>query len=156
MRYLLISFLTLTFFNNANAQHFIGEKFGGGIVFKVDVKGEHGLIAAPANLKYRSREEFSFWEVNRLLDSSHLKKVDSIPYKDWRLPTKDELNDLYIKRDVVGMIINSNDANYQYYRYWSSTEGTKGEKAWFQYFYSGNQVCWPETLSAHVRPIRSF
>lgn len=32
-----------------SAAHFIGEQFGGGIVFYVDEKGQHGLIAATAD-----------------------------------------------------------------------------------------------------------
>ena len=35
---------------NPNPVHYVGESFGGGIVFYVDPTGNHGLIAAPADL----------------------------------------------------------------------------------------------------------
>ena len=48
----------------------------------------------------------------------------------WRLPTKEELHEMYEKRDMVGGFANSN--------YWSSTEGGNVD-AWEQDFYNGNQ-----------------
>jgi len=50
--------------------------------------------------------------------------------EDWRLPTKEELNEMYKKRDVVGGFANIN--------YWSSTENDSGF-AWRQYFLNGTQ-----------------
>ena len=48
----------------------------------------------------------------------------------WRLPTKEELNEMYKKRDVVGGFA----SNY----YWSSTENDNNN-AWKQNFNNGNQ-----------------
>jgi hypothetical protein len=48
----------------------------------------------------------------------------------WRLPTKDELNLMYINKVVIGGFANDN--------YWSSTE-FNNFNAWFQYFGDGSQ-----------------
>tara|TARA_Y100000389_G_scaffold80119_1_gene76847 strand:- start:362 stop:751 length:390 start_codon:yes stop_codon:yes gene_type:complete len=48
----------------------------------------------------------------------------------WRLPTKEELNEMYKKRDVVGGFANLS--------YWSSTGNGNGI-AWFQLFNYGLQ-----------------
>jgi hypothetical protein len=49
----------------------------------------------------------------------------------WRLPTKEELNEMYKNRDMVGGFAN----NY----YWSSTE-YGNYIAWLQNFYDGGQT----------------
>lgn len=43
-RFLLI---VVVFYMSASAQHYLGESYGGGRVFYVYDKGQHGLIAAP-------------------------------------------------------------------------------------------------------------
>ena len=48
----------------------------------------------------------------------------------WRLPTKEELHEMYKKRDMVGGFSNS--------YYWSSTGNDNGI-AWVQNFFSGSQ-----------------
>ena len=36
--------------NNSVSTHYIGEYYGGGIIFSIDTSGEHGLIAAETDL----------------------------------------------------------------------------------------------------------
>jgi len=45
--------------------------------------------------------------------------------KDWRLPTKDELDEMYNNKDLIGNFVNTN--------YWSSTEHNS-DYAWMQVF----------------------
>ncbi len=68
-------------------------------------------------------------------------------FSDWYLPSKDELNKLYINRVAVG----SFSSNF----YWSSSEGTNNF-AWYQYFYNGNQINGTKNYALYVRAVRAF
>jgi hypothetical protein len=50
----------------------------------------------------------------------------------WRLPTKEELNLLYMNKEIIG-----NFGKIRYY--WSSTPGRKGDNVWGQNFNNGKQ-----------------
>ena len=68
--------------------------------------------------------------------------------RGWRLPTKDELNTLYINKDKIGGFAN--------YAYWSSTE-TNAIYAWLQGFYDGNQNNFNlKYTKLNVRAVRAF
>jgi hypothetical protein len=69
-------------------------------------------------------------------------------YSDWYLPSKDELNKLYINRVAIGGFGNGS--------YWSSSEPNSYENAWYQYFQDGNQYYGPKNNLIPVRAIRSF
>jgi hypothetical protein len=69
-------------------------------------------------------------------------------YTDWYLPSKDELNKLYINRAAIGGFA----ANY----YWSSSESSSSG-AWLQIFTNGVQ--YPTTKDSYylrVRAVRAF
>jgi hypothetical protein len=68
-------------------------------------------------------------------------------YSDWYLPSKDELNKLYVNRAVIGGFTN----NY----YWSSSEGNINY-AWRQNFTDGSQISSTKNNTNYVRAIRSF
>ncbi|MEI6586169.1 MAG: DUF1566 domain-containing protein [Sediminibacterium sp.] len=68
-------------------------------------------------------------------------------YTDWYLPSKDELNKLYINREVVGGFTGTN--------YWSSTQ-RDNDNAWSQNFKIGYQYGYDKSLSDYVRAIRAF
>ena len=65
----------------------------------------------------------------------------------WRLPTKQELEILYVNNQKIGGF----DDNY----YWSSTEAGYFD-AWLQSFSSGGQVFYFKCYSGYVRAIRAF
>ena len=67
---------------------------------------------------------------------------------DWHLPSKDEMNQLYLRRTTVGGLDGA--------AYWSSSEyGALG--TWGQYFVDGNQLSYLKDGSAvYVRPVRAF
>lgn len=69
-------------------------------------------------------------------------------YDDWFLPSKDELNILYINRDAIGGF---NVDNY----YWTSSVDSRSV-AWVQSFNSGYQTTITRTSMALVRPVRYF
>jgi hypothetical protein len=70
-----------------------------------------------------------------------------VTYDDWYLPSKDELNKLYINREGVGGF---DDAYY-----WSSSEKSS-VTAWYQNLYDGDQSSNQKHAERRVRPVRAF
>ena len=70
-------------------------------------------------------------------------------YSDWYLPSKDELNKLYLNKTAVGGFSDN--------RYWSSSEDYS-TSAWSQCFYSGDQgdYSYARYFYYWVRPVRAF
>ena len=68
-------------------------------------------------------------------------------YSDWYLPSKDELNQLYLNRVAIGGFASN--------VYWSSTEGDN-VLAWGQYFYDGFQGYDVKNVNYVVRAVRAF
>ncbi|NDE40390.1 MAG: DUF1566 domain-containing protein [Betaproteobacteria bacterium] len=66
---------------------------------------------------------------------------------DWFLPSLDELNALYLEREIVGGFWGG--------YYWSSTEGFS-YLAWNQFFPYGDQNDHSKYIAYYVRPIRAF
>jgi len=64
---------------------------------------------------------------------------------DWFLPSKDELDEMYSYKNVIGGFANAN--------YWSSTDNTY---PWWQFFGTGYQWYDYKTSSNRVRPVRCF
>ena len=67
-------------------------------------------------------------------------------YDDWFLPSKDELDELYLNRLVVGGFAGA---------YWSSSE-VDGNFAWRQSFFDGVQNSNFKPAAEGVRAIRAF
>ena len=73
-------------------------------------------------------------------------------YDDWYLPSKDELNKLYINKTAIGGFLNG--------YFWSSSESAvnPSSKAWFQEISDGSQ--WGDhhgkSYTKYVRAVRSF
>ena len=123
----------------------------GGIVFYVYNAGKNGLEAQAANYVYDTpltATIFTATEVTTLVWQDAVKAASSYG-PGWHLPTKDELNQLYLQRSVVGGF---NESSY----YWSSTEnGSRG--AWLQNFRRGEQVDYPVKYDPFpVRAVRAF
>lgn len=154
----------------------IGQHYGGGIVFYIDSTGQHGLIADTVDLPpskwwngvyttagvTATRIGLGFKNTKKIILSQgdsgmnyaarrcwHYKGSG---YTDWFLPSKDELNELYKQKKVVGGFIN----NY----YWSSSEfssSTKTKFAWCQnllYGFQNNSI--PKRITLSVRAVRAF
>jgi hypothetical protein len=68
-------------------------------------------------------------------------------YKDWYLPSKDELNKLYLNKTAIGVFAGTT--------YWSSTE-YDANVAWYQNFNSGFQNFFNKYFTFYVRAIRAF
>ncbi|MEI6695682.1 MAG: DUF1566 domain-containing protein [Bacteroidota bacterium] len=69
-------------------------------------------------------------------------------YSDWYLPSRDELNKLYLNQNSIGGFA----SNY----YWSSSEYGNYD-AWGQNFTNGYQYHYDKIVSGnHIRAIRNF
>ena len=66
---------------------------------------------------------------------------------DWYLPSKDELNELFLKKDTVG--------GFSTGLYWSSSEYA-ATYAWDQDFLYGSQGVTSKSKTTSVRPVRAF
>jgi len=73
--------------------------------------------------------------------------VDGVTYGDWYLPSKYELNLLYLQKTAVG--------GFASVYYWSSTERDNGT-AWLQGFDNGAQVYDLKESTYNVRAVRAF
>lgn len=68
-------------------------------------------------------------------------------YTDWYLPSKDELNILYLNQTAIG--------GFDIFRYWSSSEGNN-EGSWIQRFSNGSQGGYIKAFPGSVRAVRTF
>ena len=66
---------------------------------------------------------------------------------DWHLPSKDELNQLYLNKTTVGGISTGN--------YWGSSE-SDANYAWFQSLGFEFQLSRSKAIALYVRPVRAF
>jgi hypothetical protein len=73
--------------------------------------------------------------------------VGSVAYTDWFLPSKDELDKLYINKVAIGGFADG--------YYWSSSEGSAG-LAWLQRFEDGGQSIFSKGFLELVRAVRAF
>lgn len=80
--------------------------------------------------------------------SESQKIIELLFDKNWRMPTREELNLIYRNLKVTGQIL---DKEY----YWSSTS-YKEDFAWCQYFGDGGQVEQSKDYHEKVCAIRSF
>lgn len=157
--------------------HYAGEHYGGGTVFYTYDNGLHGLIAAATDqstgIKWHNSFDHNtgatgdgllagnmntqFGVATQVLDNTgnfatktaadYAFTENGISYGDWYLPSKYELNLLYLQRTLVGGF--STDT------YWSSTESNSAG-VWCQSFNGGGQNAAFKSLTYRVRCIRSF
>ena len=163
--------------SSGGSNHTIGESYGGGIVFYVWDGGAHGLIAATADLGYKKwgtdgtliysiRDGIGAGKYNTERIIQNIKSSDigytsdytayaayvCATYKggnfaDWYLPSKYELNLLYLQQTVVG--------GFSGY-YWTSSEYASRDVTNQNFTDGNNSGGMTKSLLQNVRPIRSF
>ncbi|MCX6305286.1 MAG: DUF1566 domain-containing protein [Bacteroidetes bacterium] len=148
---------------------YIGQSYGGGIIFYLDGTGQHGLIAAPAD-----QSTAATWGCNGTsipgtsaalgtgqantnaiaagcatagIAAKICNDLVLNSYSDWYLPSKDELHQMYLQKAAIGGFT----GDY----YWSSTENA-ASAAWYEYFPSGYQNAVAKYYTYYVRAIRTF
>jgi len=157
-----------TGWSSLNGKHFIGEHFGGGIIFYLDGTGEHGLIVTTEDqpmgdwgcfltLIPGTSTELGTGQANTTIlvngcpsTSTAAFICDNLTfngYSDWYLPSRDELIEIYNHRQVIG--------NYVPNYYWSSSEYSDAA-AWSQEFNNGSYYGRAKYDVSYVRAIRSF
>lgn len=163
----------ISFTTNA---YFLGQIFGGGIIFYIDGTGKHGLIAAEQNAFDGNNTLFpwgclgiSIPGTSAALDSGQSNTTAIVNgcidigaarvckyywdlngnYHDWYLPSKDELNLLHQNRWVFTEQTPF-DGDF-----WCSTEASS-VMAWCQNLANGKQVIYEKSTTHFARAIRSF
>lgn len=91
-------------------------------------------------------EDFAAVICNEYSKSETLNSLETT-YGDWYLPSKYELNLLYLRRSTVG--------NFAADKYWSSSESDK-DKAWSINFNTSSDSAEDKTNKNRVRAIRNF
>ena len=117
----------------------------GGYIFRLSSDGKHGLVAETQNQIFSVR----WYTCDSVLNDPALHSLDGKKFSDWRLPTKFELNEMFIHRFGIGGTLST---------FFSSTEYDFG-KVWIQIFginNTGYQTQQAKNSSAAVRTIRSF
>lgn len=151
--------------------HFIGERFGGGVIVYLTKGGNHGLIADTVDLGNTAWYNGTFITTGATgleigTGKENTRKIISAQgrtgnyaallcaqskrsgYTDWFLPSLGELNQIYKHKDVVGVFP-------EYYVYWSSSE-YDSSLAWHQYLYTGFKTHNYKAALFYVRAVRSF
>jgi hypothetical protein len=153
----------------------VGQSYGGGIVAYIDGTGVHGLIAATAdqstgtgirwyNGSYTTTGATATALGTGLANTNTIIAVQGATttsyaaglaraysgggYSDWYLPSKDELNQLFLNKGAIG--------GFAVALYWSSSE-YNASIAWSQGFSSGTQYyTYGKNSSNRVRATRAF
>ncbi|MEI7726450.1 MAG: hypothetical protein WCK09_15180 [Bacteroidota bacterium] len=147
----------------------VGQEYGGGIIFYIDGTGQHGLIAATSDQSILepwgcagttiggtypaigSGQSNTTAIVNNCSETVTAARLcnDLVwnSYSDWFLPSKDELDQMYLQRAFIG--------GFTGIYYWSSSE-YNANLAWCQHMYTGSQSSPGKTESISVRAVRAF
>ena len=154
-----------------NSPFRIGQSYGGGVIAYLDSTNFHGLIAAPKDQSvgviwsdglsstFATDTSIGTGKINTnkivtnqgagIYAASICQNLTLGGYSDWYLPSKNELEQLYFNRALIGGFIDD--------WYWSSTEGSRFVYAMVHHFGNGSKsVGLVERQTWRVRAIRSF
>ena len=116
----------------------------GGYVIQISPNGKHGLVVA-----MQDQGSSDWFEAHDLLSNPSNHDADGKEFSDWRLPTKRELNLMYVVYN------NGGGASLNPIYCWSSTEGGN-YNAWGQSFNLGSQDSSNKDNTDSVRAVRAF
>ncbi|CAI8383035.1 MAG: Uncharacterised protein [Flavobacterium sp. SCGC AAA160-P02] len=122
----------------------------GGYVIKTD--GTHGVVVA-----MQDQGAANWWNAKVAVNDTRSYYVNGAKFNDWRLPTKDELNLIFLQEESIAGL--SKNAGFRDNLYWTSTEGDN-DFMWVQG--SGNDGYEGQLLSPKyvamisVRGVRNF
>jgi PKD repeat protein len=162
----------------------IGDFHDGGIVFYLDGNGG-GLVCAVSNLPNSewgcygtaisgadgtaigtgSQNTIDIVNANcspytsgNTIAANECANLSLNGYTDWFLPSKDELNQMYVNRAAINPTATANggSAFATNYYYWSSSEDNNFNLAWRQSFNNGSQFGFYKNYAINVRAVRAF
>ena len=120
----------------------------GGYVFRISSDGKHGLVA---EVQDQSSSAVMWYGADNFINNPANHSVDAQKFCNWRMPSKKELNEMYLQRFAIGGNFNLS--------YWSSTEFSQ-PKAYSQDFsISGNGAHSTDNKIVpvnYVRGVREF
>jgi len=157
---------------------FVGKRDLGGIVFYIDATGQHGLVAAPTdqavnvpwwNGSYKSTGATGTAVGTGMSNTQAIIQTQGAGnnaasicrsltlggYNDWFLPSKDELNLMYMNIGPGANGANANLGAFGIYVYWTSSE-SNSQTAWSQLFKTGYQYYNYKDYLFLVRAVRAF
>lgn len=164
-------------------RRFIGELFGGGIIFHLSqdsLGNQHGLITSLHDLSKNAKwglmgvDYYGFKDaINGRSTSNAMIKAGAEKgtasklcyeytndgHKDWYLPSLRELQMIYAVRDIIDKTLDGDKLEktkgFERKHYWSST-GYSGSTSWFFSFYNGGATNYGKNFLFNVRAIRAF
>ena len=120
----------------------------GGYVFRISPDGKHGLVA---EIQDQSTSLVKWYGCDNYISNPSNHSVAGGEFFNWRLPSKNELNEMFIHRTAIGGNFNLS--------YWTSTRETNSS-AWQQDFNpSGNGSQSSQSVNSlanYVRAVREF
>jgi len=127
-----------------NPSYEIGDNALGGIVFYINADGTHGLVAA-----VQDQFTSNWYNAHDNLNNPAYHDTEGAKYFDWRLPSKYELNLMYLQNTTIG--------GFSSTFYWSSTEYSGNPSyAWVQHLLAGAVNYINKQANYRVRAIRQF
>ncbi|HCJ4295269.1 TPA: DUF1566 domain-containing protein, partial [Legionella pneumophila] len=128
---------------NSGIRRQLGDKALGGTVIYVNALGTHGLVVANSDQVNSS----TWWDAqDSITNPAHFDNEGKL-YSDWRLPSRFELNLIYMMRDELGNFLAGN--------YWSSIEKSSAN-SWVFNSKTGEIKDIAKNKTAAVRAVRAF
>ena len=117
----------------------------GGYVFRVSADGKHGLVVETQN-----QGSSRWYNAKDPISNPAQHSVNGQKFSDWRLPTRFELNEIYLQKGAIGgfSAVSTSD-------YWSSAEANY-DRAGYQSFTWGGQSYFDKSAFYNVRSVRAF
>ena len=159
----------------------IGDFHAGGVIFYLDGTGEHGLVCATmdqsTNAEWgcigtaiteeangdeaigtgaQNTEHIEFECQTNGTAADWASSLTLNSFSDWFLPSKDELNQMYINRASINTTAIANGGSaFVTDIYWNSSQNNPMD-SWTQRFSDGDQSTFQKDGVFHVRSVRSF
>jgi len=169
----------ITTINEIDTNLSIGDIHEGGVIFYLDSTGKHGFVCDYKDLGiaewgchdsiisgadateigegYQNTIDVEAGCTIQNTAADYCVHSSSQGYSDWFLPSKDELNQIYINKNIIQLVNEVSDFSPTYY--WSSSENTSKheyDQSWGQYFSNGFQYGYDKSSFYNVRAIRAF